>query len=192
MLTDFDAPYVPKLKPMLKGRKAMLITANPDSAGETELYAKSKGIKYIISTNQTVLRQVVSDNPHSKESLDNWAGSLWERNGITFLFINPLRQLYSVPYGSFIAERFISKIVNPGKWNRTPPFSWELARTDTIQRWFDLYSQAILIAADIETLSWDENPENPLDPKSERHTFIRSIAYTALWKDGSIHTIVLP
>ena len=192
MLQPDDEAYLPRLKPMLKGRRALLITANPDSAGETELYAKSKGCKYIISSNPTVLRQVVSDNTNSKESLDNWAGSLWERNGITFLFINPLRQLYSVSYGHFIAERFISKITQPELWSKTPSFSWEPARTDTIQRWYELFSQAFLIAVDIETRSWDENPENPLATESQRHTTIRSIAYTGLWEDGNIHTIVLP
>jgi len=192
MLTPEDEPYLPSLKPLLRGRRVLLITANPDSAGEIELYARSKGCKYIISTNPIVLRQVVSDYSQSKESIDSWAGSLWERNGITFLFINPLRQLYSVPYGNFIAERFISKITKPESWTKTPPFSWEPARTDTIQRWYDLFSKAILIAEDIETRSWDENQENPLDPQSERHTTIRSVAYTGLWEDGNIHTIVLP
>lgn len=190
MTTPDDTPYIPAFKPLLKGHTAYHIDANPDSAGETELYARSKGIKYIISTNPIVLRQVVSDSTQSKESIDNWAGSLWERNGITFLFINPLRQLYSVAYGKFIAERFVSKITQPETWKRTPAFTWDLARPDTVQRWFDVFSKAIVIAEDIETKSWDDDPENPL--KGERSTIIRSIAYTGLWEDGTIHTIVLP
>jgi hypothetical protein len=190
MTTPDDEPYLRTVKPLFKGRVVYNIDANPDSAGETELYARSKGIRYIISTNPVVLRQVVSDQSGSTESLDNWAGSLWERNGITFLFLNPLRQLYSVAYGKSIAERFISKIVQPETWKKTPDFTWDLARPDTIQRWYDVFSKAILIAEDIETRSWDDDPENTL--KGERHTLIRSIAYTGLWEDGTIHTIVLP
>lgn len=192
MTTSVDEDYLPAFKPLLAGHRAYQLAANPESAGEIELYAQSKGIKYIITTNPTVLRLVVSDTASSKESLDNWAGSLWERNGITYLFLNPLRQLYSVSYGRAIAERFVSKITKPELWARTPPFSWEPARLDTIQRWFDLFQKAILIANDIETRSWDDNPENPLQPPSERHTTIRSVAYTGLWEDGNIHTIVLP
>jgi hypothetical protein len=190
LVTDDDVSYLPAFKPLLKGRAAFVINVNPDSAGEIELYARSKGIKYIISTNPVVLRQVVSDQSGSEESLDNWAGSLWERNGITFLFLNPLRQLYSVAYGKFIAQRFVSKITEPENWRKTPPFSWEPARLDTIQRWFELFSKTIVIASDIETRSWDDNPENTLE--GERHTTIRSIAYTGLWENGDIHTIVLP
>lgn len=190
LTTAEDEDYLPRLKPLLKGRRAFHIPANPDSAGEIELYCKSQGMKYVITSNPTVLRQVVSDQTQSHESLDNWQGSLWERNGITFLFINPLKQLYSVPYGNFIAERFISKIVEPQAWKKTPPFTWDYARPDTVEKWYNLFSQTILISSDIETVSWEDDPENPL--KGEKHTLIRSVAYSGLWPDGNIHTIVLP
>jgi hypothetical protein len=189
MHTPEDESYLRNLNPLLKGRKCYGISANPDSFAETELYAKSKGIKYIISTNKVVLNQLV-DSHWQKESIDNWAGSIYERNGLTFLFLNPLKQLYSVPYGKFIAERFVSKLVAPETWAKTPDFSWEPARPETIQRWYQLFSQALLIAEDIETKSWDDDPENTL--KGERHTLIRSVAYTGLWEDGNIHTIVIP
>src|SRR5260221_5578420 len=190
MITPDDESFIGAFKPLMAGRRTFVLNANPDSAAEIELYAKSKGITSVITTNPTVLRQVVSDYSSSKESIDNWAGSLWERGGINYLFINPLRQLYSVSYGNFIAKRFVSKITSPQDWKRTPSFSWEPARTDTIQRWFELFNQAVLVSTDIETRSWDDDPENPL--KGERYTTIRSIAYTGLWKDGNIHTIVLP
>ena len=188
MTTHEDEPYLGKFKPLLKGRRTFQISANPDTAAEIELYAKQQNIQYIISSNPAVLNKVV-DSP-KWESLDNWAGSLIQRGDITYLFINPLRQLYSVPYGNFIAERFVSKIIQPDLWPLTPTFSWELAKLDTIERWFELFSRCWLIASDIETLSWDDDPDNSL--KGERHTKIRSCSYTGLWPDGSIHTIVIP
>ena len=95
-VTPFDEPYLSTLKPLLRGRKAYSISEDPDSHAEIELYAKSKGIKYIISTNSGVLNKVIESQRYQK--LDDWAGSLYERNDITYLFLNPLRQLYSVPY----------------------------------------------------------------------------------------------
>src|SRR6266850_4306828 len=84
-----DGPYLPQLVPLLKGRRCFEICANPDSFEEIKLYAESKGIRYIISTNPAVLRQATSNYSQSQESINDWAGSLWERDGITFLFINP-------------------------------------------------------------------------------------------------------
>lgn len=188
MSTPFDDPYIGSLRPLLAGRRVLQISANPDSHHEIGLYAKSKGIKYIISTNPTVLNKVVDSG--KSESLDNWAGSLYERDGLTYLFLNPLKQLYSVPYGRFITERFLSKILHPGKWMRTPEFSWEPARLDNIEKWYSLFSKCIAIASDIETVSWDEFPDNPL--KGNRETLIRSCCFTGLWPDGNIHTIVIP
>lgn len=184
MVTPFDEPYLSSLKAFLRGRQTYFILENPDSHAEIELYAKSKGIKYIITTNSVVLNKVVESQRH--QSLDNWAGSLYERNGITYLFLNPLRQLYSVSFGRFLTDRFISKIVTPSSWPRTPAFSWELARIETVERWFHLYTQTLLIAVDIETVSF-ENPAS-----GELETAIRCLAFTGLWPDGNIHTIVLP
>lgn len=188
MTQPFDEPYLGTLRPLLKGRKAFQIAANPDNAHEISYFAKSKGIKYIISTNPAVLNKVVESG--RDESIDNWAGSIFERDGLTYLFINNLKQLYSVSFGRFIIERFISKIISPESWPKTPEFSWEPARTDSIQQWYDIFSRSILTAIDIETVSFDEYPDNPL--QGQRETIIRSVAYTGLWADGNIHTIVIP
>lgn len=193
MITPFDEPYLSTVKPLLKGRHVKVISANPDSAGEIEIYAKSQGCNKIITTNPVILNQVVDAS--EKQSLDNWAGSIWERNGITFLFINPLKQLYSVPYGRFIAERFLSKIVSPEKWWRTPKFSFSVVDASNVGEWYDRFRSAVLIAGDIETTSWDQFPNNPL--QGERRTIIRSISYAGLFIDKEtglwqIATIVLP
>lgn len=188
MTTPFDAPFLGAFKGILKGRQCFQIDANPDNAHEIMYYAQSKNIKYIISTNPIVLNKVVESGRN--ESIDNWAGSLFERNGLTYLFINNLKQLYSVNYGRFIIDRFVSKIISPESWPKTPEFSWEPARTDSVSKWYDLFRKCILIASDIETISFDQFPENPL--AGERETIIRSVAYTGLWPDGNIHTIVIP
>ena len=191
MITKEDLGYVNMLKPLLKGRQCFVIDANPDTAAEIELYAKSKQIKYIISTNSIVLNKVVDSYKH--QSLDNWQGSLYERNGITYLFLNPLKHFFTVPYGKFVAERFISKIVTPSSWTRAADFSWEVAQPDTIARWYDVFSRALLIAQDIETVTWERQGSDP-DGKEydEVDTAIRCICYTGLWEDGNIHTIVIP
>lgn len=186
--TPFDEPWLPTFRKLAGHRRFFQIAQNPDNAHEVAIYAKSKGIKYIISTNPVVLNKVV--NSGQNESLDNWAGSLWEHSGITYLFLNPLRQLYSVPYGFEIAKRFVSKITNPGAWPRTPEFNWEPATVNNVQHWFDLFSRSILIASDIETVSFDENPDNSL--QGTRETLIRSVSYTGLWADGHIYTVVIP
>lgn len=187
MMTEDDVNYIPYFKPFLKNRKAYLISGNPDTFAEIAHYAKSKGIKYIISTNAVVLNKVVESGKNN--SINDWNGSLFERSGITFLFIQRLSQFFTVPYGKFLAERFVSKIISPEQWPRTPDFTWELATPDTIDRWYNQFTKTILIAADIET-------KNYVNDQDDTYVLIRCICYTGLWINESgvptIHTIVLP
>lgn len=187
MFTENDTHYIPYFKPFLKNRKAFLITGNPTTFAEIVHYAESKGIKYIISTNSHVLNKVVESG--KSNSINNWNGSLYERAGITFLFIQSLDQFFTVPYGKFLAERFVSKIIEPARWPRTPEFCWELANPTTIDKWYERFTKATLIAVDIET-------KNYIDPNDNTYVLIRCICYSGLWINEvgaeSIYTIVLP
>jgi len=183
MVTPEDMNYLHLIKPLLQGRKAFAIDQEPDTIAEVELYAKSQKIKYIISTSTSVLNKVIQSQTH--QNIDNWAGSIYERGGITYLFLNRLKQFYTVPYGRFLAKRFISKIISPEEWDLTPEFSWELLTPETVDRWYELFQRALCIAEDIETKSFEY-------PAEELNTAIRCICYTGLWEDGNIHTVVIP
>jgi len=183
LTTPEDNPYLHNLKPMMQGRQTFIIDQTPDTFAELKLYANSKGIKYIVSTSKAVLNKVVES--YKSQSIDNWQGSIFERQGITFLFLNPLKQFYSVSEGKFLAERFLSKILAPAKWERTPAFTWELARLDTVEKLYEDFSSALIIAEDIETKSFE-------DANGEYQTLIRCVVYTGLWANGTIHSIVLP
>jgi hypothetical protein len=182
-LTPEDQNYIQHFKPFVKDRMVYFITQIPTTGAEIEIYAKSKGIKFVISTSVVVLNKIIGAQKH--QNLDDWAGSLYERNGITYLFLNPLKQLFSVPYGKFITERFTSKLITPQNWKRTPEFSYDVATPESIETWYQRFSSAILIAIDIETFSFE-------DTTGEYQTIIRCVCYTGLWVNGTIHTIVIP
>lgn len=185
LITPEDLGYVHLIKPLLKGRPAFFISESPDTAAEVEMYASSQKIKYIICTNEVVLNKVVS--APERQSLKNWAGSLYEKAGITYLFLSPLKQFFSVTYGKFIAERFISKLTEPEKWDKTPEFTYEVATPQNIEAWYEIFQQkALVLAADIETKSF----ENPVTKEYE--TIIRCISYSALVESGEIYTFVIP
>lgn len=183
LLTPEDMSYIQQLKPFLVGKSTFFITTTPTTFSEIEIYAKAKDIKYIISTNVAVLNKVVIAPKH--QNLNNWQGSLYERSGITFLFLNPLKQLFSVTYGTFVAKRFISKITMPSSWPKVPEFSYDIVSPETVEVWYKRFESAILASSDIETKSFE-------DASGEYRTLIRCLCYTGLWQDGVIHTIVIP
>jgi DNA polymerase I-like protein with 3'-5' exonuclease and polymerase domains len=171
--TEEDRSYLPRLKSLV-GTCSVFLSLSPISTwAEVELYCKKKQATGIITTSHKLL-QIITQDP--KASIDNYAGSYFSRSGIEIIFLHPLAQLVSVPYGPFLAARYISKLAFPENWNKWQEFSWMLSSEVNIDSVYAEFQAAILISVDIETV--------------KTNTAITSISYSAVFKDLSIKTIV--
>lgn len=179
--TPADKAYLPHLKPCIGNASCAVILETPTTFFELSKIAEAKQADAIISTSQALLTKLVAlPNARKKPSIDNYAGSIFRNNGREILFINPLEQLITVPYGPFITTRYISKLVYPEKWKKFGEFNWSIfdpATADSILEKFKS-QQTLAIAIDIETFS---------DPLS-----IRCVGYNAVFKDGSMQSLVIP
>ena len=181
--TSDDKVFLPRLKGLMGGITTFVITDPVSTVVEVELYCKARGITGVLSTNTHLLKRLLGREHETKNpSLDNYSGSYIKRNGIEYVFLNPLEHLISVPYGSFLQRRYISKLTAPASWNPATPFSWCLLDPSNCDQIYYEYQQAFAIAVDIETLK---------DPLS-----IRCIGYTAIFLDTDntirTHSSVLP
>lgn len=182
--TFADKEYLPHLKGMFNGKNTYIVTEAISMLTHLELYCKSRNCSFAISTNTQILAKLIELQGHSVQnpSLADYAGSLFVYRGIEIVFISPLKQLFTVPYGSFIARRFISKVVAKETWAEATEFSWTLLDPSNISTAYRDLGDSYAIAADIETF------KNPLS--------IRCIGYTGIFINhlGSISTrsYVLP
>lgn len=148
--TEEDKPFLPRLKPCMKG-KTTFVDLNPVSTvAEVEIYCKNpkRNITGVLSTSQALLSKFTDKkNP----SLDSYAGSYFKRNGIEYVFINPLEHSVTVPYGTFLLERFASKLVAPEKWLKAPDFRWRILNPANVSEAITFLSHSKIIACDIET-----------------------------------------
>jgi DNA polymerase I-like protein with 3'-5' exonuclease and polymerase domains len=121
-------------------------------------------------------------------ALDDYAGSfftvpaakLGTPHDVDVLILNPLKHLVSTAEGPFVFKRFVSKITSPDRWYPQTDFSWEVwtpAKSDALLAKF---SNARLIAVDIETYVGDVQRR------------IHCVGYAALFADGSTHAVVVP
>lgn len=169
--TSEDATYVPQLRGLFGGVTTFVNTHPIKLLYELEHYCKqpSKNITRVVSTNTDILTALLAREGNVKvnPSLADYQGSLFEYRGIEIVFISPLKQLFTVTYGRFIAERFISKVISPAKWSEPSDFKWALLTATNFQEIYDEFSRADAIAIDIETFR---------DPLS-----IRCIGYTAIY-----------
>lgn len=180
--TPEDKPYLPRLKSLVGVTPISGSVAPITTLAEVLLQCKKHGFTAVITTNPVLLSKLVGETGlRRKPSVDNYAGSLFVRDGIEFVIINPLAQLISVPYGNFITRRYISKVTDKAAWRPASHFNWRIIDAHNVQEIYEKYQTAWLIAFDIETFS------SPLS--------IRCIGYTAVFYDAAgitTHSSVLP
>ena len=181
--THEDKAYVPRLKPLVGGATVFVLLTPITTITEILLYCKARNITGVISTNTTLLSKLLGkEGERAQPHLADYAGSYIKKNDIEFVFISPLDQLVSVPYGEFIARRFISKLAYPEQWRKQPAFNWTLITPANSEEICNEFKNAFAIACDIETYRFNLT--------------IRCIGYTAIFlnPDGSITTrsAVLP
>lgn len=177
--TAADKQYLPRLKPCIGVASCAVILETPSTLYELSTIANAKNADAIVSTSPQLLSKLVNlPNSRRKPSIDNYAGSVFTSNNREILFINPLEQLVTVSYGQFIASRYISKLTNPDSWMQSTQFNWTILEPSNAADIFEKYRDAYAIAVDIETFS------NPLS--------IRCVGYTAIFIDGSSHSLVIP
>ena len=162
--TPEDRPYLSHLKPYIGTDKCHVLTAPITTFHEIKSYCKERGVDKVITTNQILLSKLAD---RVKPSVDAFAGSWFKKDDLEFVVVAPLEQLMTVPYGKFLASRFISKLTAPHKWLDVPEFKWRIIRSQEDADFATQFlSSCTLIAVDIETL------RNPLS--------IRCIGYTGL------------
>lgn len=169
-----DKDYLPYLKGPTRGHKVYLKLA-PDSTWlETRAYCRERSISGIVTTSKILLEKLIG----RPGSIDNWQGSLVSKDGIDIVFLSPLKQMVTVPYGEFIAARYISKLTSPDRWMKTSTFSFSLLTAQNYEEVYQRFHRALAIAVDIETL--------------RENLRIRCIGFTAIYQDLSTETVVLP
>jgi DNA polymerase I-like protein with 3'-5' exonuclease and polymerase domains len=180
-----DKEYVPHLKGMFNGVNTYVTLEKIELLSHLEMYCAKRNVTRVVTTSVPILRKLLEalGNNRTVNSVGDYAGSVFSHSNLEIVFIDPLKQLFTVSYGRFLATRYISKVVSPATWAEPTPFSWELLTPSNIESIYARYQTAYAIAADIETF------KNPLS--------IRCIGYTGVFVDssnGSItsHSCVLP
>jgi DNA polymerase I-like protein with 3'-5' exonuclease and polymerase domains len=185
-----DKDYLPYLKPLVGGATTFLRMEPVTTIAQVTLYCGQKGITRVISTSISLLQKVLQWDKRKAPSLANYAGSHFVLKGfkpdspdIELVFIQPLKQLITVPFGKFMAKRLIGKLTKPDTWYKPTEFSWQLLTPENEVGLFNRFACADLICIDIETF--------------KENATIRCLSYTSFQydKEDAVYrssSVVLP
>lgn len=148
--SEEDRPYLPVVKSIVQGRaQCYLDNSRPILLTDYLMKSRARNNAAIVSTSEALLQLVFpfADNPKISE----YAGSFTERQGIWFLFVDPLANLVTTSIGKFIFQRFLDKIVAPELWLLEPVFKWELFQPSRLEYLNLFLENSTIIGVDIET-----------------------------------------
>lgn len=168
-----DTNYLSNFGKLLKGNHNVKFKRDaPQNFQELLHWCRHYEADAIIITNELTLEialnsQVDFSKPVRDKALtlDDYQGSLLhirisDTRTIPAVVLNPLQHLVTVPYGKFLAERFLSKVLEPGKWLPDIPFQWRLVNgPEDARAVVDKLARARILAVDIETPEHGERAE---------------------------------
>lgn len=188
--TNDDREFLHLLKGMFGSFRSAVICTEIGYLTQLDRVLKESKITRVVSTSPVLLKRLVgftrSDTTESVSArIDDYAGSIFDYKGCEVLFIDPLSHLFTIPYGRFITQRFISKLTAPHTWREATEFKWDILVPSNIRGWYEIFSQSFAMAVDIETI---KGPR-PTD------VYIKCISFTGIFLEAdSFQTtsIVLP
>ncbi len=150
--TPDDKTFLPRLKSCVGSAKVFLSTEPIQTLYEVESYCKKRGITGVITTSTVLLSKLLPQSTSRKApSIDNFAGSVFIRNEIEYVIVHPLEHTITVPYGTFLLRRYISKLTHKSTWITPPAFNWCILDHKNIEAEYDKAQHADLMSVDIET-----------------------------------------
>lgn len=141
-----------RLKPMLGDCPTFVMTKLPQYLAQLELYCTQKNIHGILCSNEDWLKTYLKDE---KATLANYAGSHYyhkfKDREVEIVFMNPLAHMNTVPYGKFLIERWVRKLVEPKTWFPTPGFKFNVLTAVNLGDCVAHMDSCLAAAIDIET-----------------------------------------
>ena len=161
--THADKDHLHALKGCVGSATVFLRLEPVTTLTTVQLYCNQKKVTRIISSSITLLQKLLGWDKRKAPSLADYAGSYFSIKGYTpadpaieIVFIQPLKQLVTVPYGKFMTTRLVSKLTKPESWYVPTTFTGFTQVTPANEAdLFALLSITDLICIDIETLRED-------------------------------------
>ena len=157
--TSHDKQYLPQLKGCVGSATTFLRLEPVTTLTQVSMYCSAKKITRVISTSTSLLKKLLHWDRRKEPSLSNYAGSYFKlapfkpgEPEIEIVFMQPLKQLVTVPYGKFMAERVVNKLTRKDKWYKPTSFpGFDIINASNELSSFHLLSKCFAICIDIET-----------------------------------------
>jgi DNA polymerase I-like protein with 3'-5' exonuclease and polymerase domains len=180
LATPADTQYLQYLKPCARSSTVVVKSAAGNvTKTEIQLFCKQRNINKVLTTSVHFLRTLLMWTEKRAPTLDSYAGSYFTipcldnpAESIEIVFIPPLKQLVTVPYGKYLTTRYITKLTTPEVWFKPSKFTgFTMITPDTLEATIAKLRSCFLVSVDIETF--------------KENAVIRCLSYTGFSIDAA-------
>lgn len=193
LLVVYDAAekeVLPQLAQHVNGARLQLVDGSTVSASFVAHIVKQKKFDGVLVCTDSLLYSLAGADDVSRS---DFAGSLFEKDGVEFLILPPLISakdkklgynksiLHTVAHMPHLISHYVSKLTAPELWPKMPEFKWAVGTPENLEQIYEAFKECKFISCDIETR------KDPL--------YIRMVGFTGVWLDGgtlSMFTVVIP
>lgn len=139
--------------------------------------ARAQKADAVIVVHSHLLKNLIaaSGHPSATATLNDYRGSIFEMDGMKFLVLDALKNIYAKEHGKFVTEVWVNKITQQKKTPTEGPFNYVdfYGNEEFI---YQCAERSLLTGVDIETVKW------PIDlPKWKSHCNLIGVSDVGMW-----------
>ena len=148
---SFESKFYAFAKGALDGHSLLIPTVHYPMLRPYLSQAKKNNVDVIaLSDYKLIMRLVLEHTGKTTGGQNDWAGTVFEVDGIKIVCQRALQQLLTVPYARHLYKRYLLKVTSP-KFSRAPEFNHVVLTPATTQAYYNMFKNALYIAVDCET-----------------------------------------
>ena len=163
----YNSRFYSQARAAINGHNILIPKVHYDTIALYIRSCKKHGVDTIVLSNCNLLAKVVKHctgktiplyrNGKKLTPSLQWAGAIFDFDGIRIIISRPFNHLVTTSYGKFLLRWYVNKHLNPS-FPTAPEMLWDVCTPLNIQSYYELFQKAEYIAVDIETI------KPPVDP----------------------------
>ncbi len=182
--SSFESKFYSFAKSTLDGHSCLIPTVHYPMLRPYLTHARNHHVEVVALSDFNLIQKLVqSKTGKVTGSQTDWAGTVFDVDGIKVVCQLPLKHLITVPYAKHLYKRYLLKVTS-STFARAPEFNYVVLTESTVATYYNMFKKTLYMAVDIETRRTEIDLEK-YDAALQRGEPVKGLAAYMQVKTGS-------